>query len=95
MYWTDSGKPNGTPRIARAHLDGSDMEVFVNTSSSSVPTALTVDYDTNVLYWCDQFLNQIERVDIASRNQTVIVQKSADDCMGLTVFGDYIYWTDV
>ena len=92
MYWSDSS--NVKPCIERAHLDGSDRQVFINTNISH-PTGLTLDYEENALYWCDQGLNHIERMDLGTQERTVIVSTDANDCRGLTLFGDYIYWTDV
>ena len=49
IYWSDWGK---SPRIERAHLDGSQRMMFVYTNITQ-PWGLTIDYDTHRLYWCD------------------------------------------
>ena len=91
MYWSDWGV---VPKIERARLDGSQREVFINESISH-PYGLTLDYDTNTLYWCDQRLNKIEKVLLNGESKREVIVTNITDCMGLTVFGDYIYWTDM
>ena len=90
IYWTDWGQ---RPRIERARLDGSQREVFINSSIQN-PFSLAIDYDTNELYWCDQSLNKIVRVDIATKSSCIIV-RNVTDAMSLAVSGDYVYWIDV
>ena len=90
MYWTDWNEK----RIDRARLDGSDWEVFVNITGSRV-TGMAIDYNESTIYWCDPRINSIWKVDISTRVQTELISsQDIHDCMGLAVFGDYIYWTD-
>lgn len=53
--------------------------------------------EEGVVFWCDQGLNKIERVELTPRvNRTVVVRDNfTEDCRGLAVHGKYIYWTDV
>ena len=90
LYWVDTGTP---ARIERSRLDGTHREIFIRTNMTS-PSGLTIDYDSGDLYWCDRTLDVIERVDLLQRKRNVIVT-DVSDCMGLSVFGEHIYWTDV
>ncbi|XP_041374230.1 low-density lipoprotein receptor-related protein 1-like [Gigantopelta aegis] len=89
MFFGDWG---AKPKIVQARLDGSDRKDFISTNIKA-PFGLTVDYDTNHLYWCDKDLDVIEKVDIMSGKRKVLVQKLAD-CMALTIFEKHIYWAD-
>lgn len=80
-------------KIERARLDGSDRETFINVSIRA-PLALAIDCEEDVLYWCDQRLNKIDRVDLKTRNSTTIVA-NVTDCMGLSLYGEHIYWVDM
>ena len=53
MYWADWGK---NQRIEVANLDGSNRQVFLNTSNSASkdlqhPFGITIDYSEDKLYW--------------------------------------------
>jgi len=90
MYWADWGVE---PKIERAHLDGSDRTVLLNTSVKA-PVGLALDHDANVLYWCDQQLQKLDALDLTSlQSRTVIA--NVTDCMGVAVLGEYVYWADV
>ncbi|KAL8579462.1 hypothetical protein ACOMHN_026827 [Nucella lapillus] len=60
----------------------------------STPYGLAIDYEENVLYWCDKSLDIIERVNISSHHRQVIVSTNLTDCVALTVFGEHVYWAD-
>ena len=64
LFWSDWGF---TPSIGRAGMDGSMRTVIINTRLGW-PNALTVDYDTNRLWWGDAHLDYIEWVAIAICN---------------------------
>jgi integrin beta 2 len=97
MYWSDSSSTH--PRIERARLDGSQHEIFLNSSTDTPmkrPYALAIDYDTDILYWCDLGLDTIMSVDIHTMESKQLVNNdNVTDCMGISVAGNYIYWTDV
>ena len=96
LYWTDCGID---PKIERSRLDGSNRQIVLNTTIRN-PYGLAIDYDTNMLYWCDQHASNshIEKVDLNNgsfQRTTIVNYTSVGDCMGITVYEDYIYWTDV
>lgn len=90
MYWSDWGI---NPRIERARLDGSEREIFLNTSIQAA-YGMDIDYENNLLYWCDQRLNKIERVNLDTRERKVIMT-NLTDCVSLSVLGDYVYFADL
>ncbi|XP_055899580.1 low-density lipoprotein receptor-related protein 4-like isoform X3 [Biomphalaria glabrata] len=89
MFWTDWG---AEPKIERAYLDGSSRKIIID-SQLGYPNALSIDYDTMRLYWVDAKLDKIETSDLAGRHRMTIIQNTPHP-FGLTVFQDYIYWTD-
>ena len=60
MFWSDWG---ALPRIERANLDGSGRVAIV-TKHLGRPHGLALDYDLDLLYWCDAVLDVIEYVDL-------------------------------
>lgn len=58
------------------------------------PYGLAIDYEENMLYWCDKTLDLIERVNISSGERKVIISSNLTDCVSVDVHGDYIYWAD-
>ncbi|XP_076445601.1 prolow-density lipoprotein receptor-related protein 1-like [Babylonia areolata] len=61
----------------------------------SAPYGLAIDYEEDMLYWCDKALDIIERVNISSREREVIIKTNLTDCVAVSVFGDHIYWADM
>ena len=107
LFFADWGS---FPRIVRTRLDGSERINFVPSLRPAVkvssgptvdtrpikkPYGLAVDYEENMLYWCDKTLNLIERVNITSMEREVIISANLTDCVSVDVYGDYVYWADL
>ena len=58
LFWSDWGF---TASISRAGMDGSVRTLIISTRLGW-PNALTIDYDTNKLWWGDAHLDYIECV---------------------------------
>uniref|UniRef100_A0A8C6YKS8 EGF-like domain-containing protein n=1 Tax=Nothoprocta perdicaria TaxID=30464 RepID=A0A8C6YKS8_NOTPE len=88
LFWTEWGQ---YPRIERSRLDGTERMVLVNVSISW-PNGISVDYE---LYWCDARTDKIERIDLESgENREVVLASNNMDMFSVSVFEDYIYWSD-
>uniref|UniRef100_A0A672KIM5 Low density lipoprotein receptor-related protein 5 n=1 Tax=Sinocyclocheilus grahami TaxID=75366 RepID=A0A672KIM5_SINGR len=88
MYWTEWG---GRPRIARAHMDGSNIVTLVDKVGRA--NGLTIDFIDQRLYWTDLDTCMIESTNMQGLQREIV----ADDLphpFGLTQYRDYIYWTD-
>ncbi|KAG5273414.1 hypothetical protein AALO_G00151070 [Alosa alosa] len=88
MYWTEWG---GRPKIARAHMDGSNIVTLVDKVGRA--NGLTIDYIDQRLYWTDLDTCMIESSNMLGEDREIV----ADDLphpFGLTQYSDYIYWTD-
>ena len=55
---------------------------------------LTLDYQQQMLYWCDLSNNRIERSTVTGSNREVIVS-SLQDPWGITFHRGMLYWTDI
>ncbi|KAM6973495.1 low-density lipoprotein receptor-related protein 5 isoform 2-T2 [Aplochiton taeniatus] len=89
MYWTEW---SGRPRIARAHMDGSNIVTLVVKVGRA--NGLTIDYLDHRLYWTDLDTCMIESTNMQGLQREIM----ADDLphpFGLTQYRDYIYWTDL
>uniref|UniRef100_A0A452GR76 EGF-like domain-containing protein n=1 Tax=Gopherus agassizii TaxID=38772 RepID=A0A452GR76_9SAUR len=91
LFWTEWGH---YPRIERSRLDGTERMVLVNVSISW-PNGISVDYQDGKLYWCDARMDKIERVDLETgENRQVVLSSNNMDMFSVSVFEDYIYWSD-
>ena len=92
MYWTDWGYH---AKIERADMSGKQRIALVN-SHLSWPNGLTLDTDKNRLYWVDVSFNKLEYFHLSTNIRVTLISSSATlpHPFGLTILGDYLYWTD-
>ena len=84
MYWTDT---------ERASMDGTSREVLHNTNLVW-PTALTLDYDTQTLYWLDASLDKLESSHVNGSNRRLLLSTQIYHPLGITFYQSRLYWTD-
>ncbi|KFP21479.1 Low-density lipoprotein receptor-related protein 1, partial [Egretta garzetta] len=91
LFWTEWGQ---YPRIERSRLDGTERMVLVNVSISW-PNGISVDYEDGKLYWCDARTDKIERINVETgENREVVLSSNNMDMFSVSVFEEYIYWSD-
>ena len=92
MYWGGRGV---SLKIEQANMDGSARTTLVSSGLTWV-NSVAMDYQSRLLYWCDGYLDKIERVDLQGNNRVVILDLSSDSMhpFGLALFGDIIFWSD-
>ena len=90
MYWTDWGT---VAKIERASMDGTSREVLHNTSLIW-PNALTLDYDTQILYWMDASLDKFESSNADGSNRRLLSTTQIYHPFGITFYQNTVYWTD-
>ena len=90
MYWTDLG---AIPKIERASMDGTSREILHNTSLIW-PNALTLDYDTQILYWMDAGLDKFESSNVDGSNRKLLSTTHIYHPFGITLYQNWLYWTD-
>ena len=74
-------------------MDGTDKEILHNTSLLT-PYGLTLDFDTQTLYWTDYNLNKIEMSNVDGSNRMVVTTLLVADPYSITFYNGSLYWTD-
>uniref|UniRef100_A0A671S9X1 Low density lipoprotein receptor-related protein 1Ba n=1 Tax=Sinocyclocheilus anshuiensis TaxID=1608454 RepID=A0A671S9X1_9TELE len=85
VFWIDCCEQ---PQIGRIGMDGSKPRVIIDTEIR-VPSALTIDHINKRIYWADE--NHIFNI---SQSQFPVPIKDIGGITGLTLFEDFIYWSD-
>uniref|UniRef100_UPI00358E1ABB prolow-density lipoprotein receptor-related protein 1 isoform X2 n=1 Tax=Myxine glutinosa TaxID=7769 RepID=UPI00358E1ABB len=90
LYWTDWGDQ---PHIGRIGMDGSNRSMVVHTNITW-PNGLTIDYINRRLYWADAREDCIQFSSLDGTNRHTVLNKDIPHIFALTLFEDYIYWSD-
>ena len=62
MYWSSASSYDRSQyQIEQAYLDGNQRMVII--SGIVAVTALTIDYDTGILYWANEYVIEAARTD--------------------------------
>ena len=93
LYFTDWGRFGNSGKIYRATMAGNN-KVAVIDKDLTQPSGLAIDYEDKKLYWTDALREKIERSDLNGSNREVLVAATIYP-FAITVFGNYIYWTDL
>jgi sugar lactone lactonase YvrE len=96
VYWCDRGDvgdKNVDPKIMRANLDGSEVEILVSTDLMS-PVGIALDLAKGKLYFSDRYANNIKRANLDGTDVEIVV-KDTEYPVDLAI--DFktrsIYWT--
>lgn len=90
MYWTDVGTVN---KIERASMDGTSRRALHSTSLTT-PYGLTLDIDTQTLYWVDYSRNVLEKSNVDGTNRVLLTNRMISDPYFLTYYDGRLYWGD-
>lgn len=93
LFFTDWGKFGTTGKIVRTTMAGSLKKVIID-SNLAQPSGLALDYEGRMLYWTDAVREKIERSDFDGKNREVLISATIYP-FSITVYGNYIYWTDL
>ncbi len=74
-------------------MAGNEKKAIVEDNLTQ-PSGLSIDYEEKKLYWTDALREKIERSDMNGTNREVLVAATIYP-FAVTVFGNYIYWTDL
>lgn len=93
LFFTDWGHH---AFIGRMGLDGTNFTRIVLYENKLVwPNALTIDYFSDKLFWADAHLDYIEFSDLDGKNRHTVLQgRTVPHVFALTVFDDWLFWTD-
>ena len=93
FYWAE----NGTNRIRRAGLDGSELQNIV-TTGLGFPADIEVDSASGKLYWADRDLDIVRRANLDGSSVETIVPASGSNggpyFVELDFSGSKLYWSD-
>lgn len=92
MFWTDWST---SAKIERSFMDGQDRRTIVSTSLSQ-PNAITVDYDSQKIYWSDSDLDKIEYSNYDGSDRTTIETEATGLSypFALTIADNLLFWGD-
>lgn len=94
MFWTDHGHlPMVGASVEKANLDGSNRERIM-AGHVWQPNHLFIDFKTDSLYWTDSMKHHVRKQDLETGRITVIYEDEEVKFYGLSVFNDFLIWTD-
>ncbi|XP_028967382.1 low-density lipoprotein receptor-related protein 2 [Galendromus occidentalis] len=93
MYYTDWGRYGHTGKIYRSTMAGNNKTAIVS-GNLTQPSGLAVDYEDRKLYWTDALREKIERSNLDGTDREELISATIYP-FAITVFGPYIYWTDL
>nr|XP_049697020.1 low-density lipoprotein receptor-related protein 6 [Helicoverpa armigera] len=92
MFWSDWNDKK--PKIERANLDGSGRMLLVY-EKLTWPNGIALDTVKNKLYWGDARTHKIEVCNMDGTERKELHSSEILHIFGLTLLGDYLYWTDM
>lgn len=87
MYWTDFGL------IKKASMDGTS-ESILHASDLSDPFGLTLDINTQTLYWTDYTRDVIEKSSTDGSNREILTRSRLSSPTYITYYDGNLYWND-
>lgn len=90
MYWTDWGHP---AKIERASMDGTSRETLHNTSLVW-PNDITIDYQSQTIYWVDAKLDKIESSYVNGSNRLLVSRAFIIHPFSISFYRGVLYWSD-
>lgn len=92
MFWTDWGEG---PKIERAGMNGDpSTRKAIVTDRIFWPNGLTVDYESELIYFIDGKLLFIDVMDYNGQHRSTILKSGFEYPFALTFFQNKLYWTD-
>ncbi|XP_068751456.1 low-density lipoprotein receptor-related protein 1-like isoform X2 [Montipora capricornis] len=91
MFWTDHGR---AAKVERSAMDGTDRQSLVQGSNVAGPVGITVDYIEDKVYWVDDILMVLWKMDLDGGKLQAVIILSQSQPYGITLFDRFVYWTD-
>lgn len=91
MFWSDWNDKK--PKVERSSLDGSERVVLVS-NDLGWPNGIALDVESKKIFWCDAKTDKIEVANMDGSERKVLLSDNLPHTFGLSLLGDYIYWTD-
>ncbi|MDE0682597.1 MAG: DUF4955 domain-containing protein, partial [Candidatus Poribacteria bacterium] len=92
IYWSD----NGTDKIQRANIDGSNVEDLVTRPTLSAPVGIALDISGGKMYWIDETTDKIQRSNLDGSSIEDLITTGLDLPSGiaLDISSSKMYWMD-
>lgn len=90
IFWADWGDQ---PKMERADLNGKNRKTILDSSEVMWPSSIAIDATLERIFWADMNKRRICSSDIDGKDVREIVTGLTSP-YGVTVFEDYVYWTD-
>ncbi|KAK2156704.1 hypothetical protein LSH36_207g06036 [Paralvinella palmiformis] len=95
LFWTDQGV---RPKIERSRLDGSGRYV-IQDKNVYRPTSITIDYSEDQVFWIEDYLDTVFRMDLNGNNVRgfKVNDKDTSDFQylyGIVVYQNFVFITD-
>ena len=75
-------------------MDGT-LKTILHDTDLTAPYGLTIDYDTQTIYWTDYTRNRIERSNADGTSRAVVTTSLVRDPYSITFYNGRLYWTDL
>lgn len=96
VYWCDRGDvgdKNVDPKVMRANLDGSEVEILISTDLMS-PVGIALDLAKGKLYFTDRYANNIKRANLDGTDVEMVVKETEYPVdLAIDFKTRSIYWT--
>ncbi len=95
LFYSDWGEE---AHIGRASMDGTEYRVILNRTNVKFgmkwPNGLAIDHVTLRLYWADAKLDYIAHSTFQGNDVRLLLAEHVHHIFAISVFEDYIYWSD-
>lgn len=94
LFWTTDSENDGM--IWRSHLNGTDARVLLSGADIRLPSRLSIDFQTNQLYWTDYLGELIGQCNLDGIDVHIIRndRQFLKDPLVISVFEGRIFWSD-
>ena len=90
LYWAEWGS---NARIKSSSMDGFGVTTIHSTDLVR-PYAVTLDIETQSLYWADNILDKVETSSVNGVGRQTITTTGVPQVFSITVFGNNLYLSD-
>ena len=74
-------------------MDGTFVTTIISTDLES-PYGLTLDYDTQTLYWIDAHYDRVEQSNVNGSERIVLTNSGISNPFDIEFYQGTLYWTD-
>ncbi len=75
-------------------MDGTGREIIHDTGIT-LPYGITLDFESQTLFWVDYTINRIERSSVNGTNRQIVTTTLVNNGYSITYFKNRLYWTDL